>query len=57
MTDYQLIFSSQREYGGVYVEPEAHTICWPKETWLQRRRRELALGDDNDENQLPRIRV
>ncbi len=39
---FQRIFELSRTNGAVYVEPEPYPIKWPADTWLQRRRREIA---------------
>lgn len=48
LTDKQKIFVFSKANGGLYVEPEPYPIKWPADTWLQRRRRELAEQEEGD---------
>lgn len=48
MSDIQRIFELSKHNGGAYVEPEPYPVQWPTNTWLQRRRRELAEQEERE---------
>lgn len=48
MTDTQKIFALAGKEN--YIEPDCYTpVKWPSDTWLQRRRRELAQKEGRHE--------